>query len=118
MTWGGGKHHQVGDLGQRYEIRATGYPKDGESVIGWTDDIEGAFNMASSVRLAPGCTETRVVDRQKDGQPARSCGTCRHLIDDDFAPDWCRLQQKSCSEERAEGDCGKAGDLWEAKDAA
>lgn len=42
MTHSGGKPHtNVGDRDQRYEIRATGYPKDAESVIGWAFTVEG-----------------------------------------------------------------------------
>ncbi len=64
MTHSGGQPHtNVGDRGQRYEVRATGYPKDDESVIGWTDDLHRAEKMAAGIRLAPGCVSTTVFDR-------------------------------------------------------
>lgn len=67
MTHSGGKPHNVGDKGQRYEVRATGYPKEGvKSVIGWSDDLDGAERMAAAIRKAPGCTSTTVVDRQEN----------------------------------------------------
>jgi len=67
MTHSGGKPHtNIGDRGQRYEIRATGYPKEGEAVIGWADTVEGADEMASGIRLAPGCTSTTIFDRQEN----------------------------------------------------
>lgn len=64
MTHSGGKPHtNVGDRGQRFEVRATGYPKEGESVIGWSDTLDGADSMADSIRLAPSCTSTTIYDR-------------------------------------------------------
>lgn len=67
MTHSGGKPHtNVGDRGQRYEVRATGYPKrDGEAVIGWASTLEGAEKMASGIRQAPGCSSTTIFDRQE-----------------------------------------------------
>lgn len=68
MTHSGGKPHtNVGDRGQRYEIRAVGYPKrDGEAVIGWATTLEGADEIASAIRQAPGCTSTTIFDRQEN----------------------------------------------------
>lgn len=66
MTHSGGKPHAVGDRGQRYEVRATGYPKDEQSVIGWTDRGDGAARMASAIRKAPGCVSTEVFDRAEN----------------------------------------------------
>lgn len=67
MTHSGGKPHtNVGDKGQRYEVRATGYPKAAESVIGWASTLEGADEMAAAIRLAPGCTSTTIFDREED----------------------------------------------------
>jgi hypothetical protein len=67
MTHSGGKPHtNVGDRGQRYEIRATGYPKAEESAIGWSNDLDGAEKMAAAIRQAPRCTSTTIFDRQED----------------------------------------------------
>lgn len=63
MTHSGGKPHAVGDKGQQYEIRATGYPKDEECVIGWTTDLDQAKAMATSILLAPSCKSASVLDR-------------------------------------------------------
>lgn len=69
MTHSGGQPHtNVGDRGQRYEVRATGYPKAEKSVIGWSDTVEGADGMAGAIRHAPSCTSTEIFDRQ-DGVP-------------------------------------------------
>jgi hypothetical protein len=64
MTHSGGKPHtNVGDRGQRYEVRATGYPAKEQSVIGWHENIHGAEHMAQTIRKAPGCRETEIFDR-------------------------------------------------------
>jgi hypothetical protein len=66
MTHSGGKPHNVGDKGQRYEVRATGYPKQEKSVIGWCPTLAGAEKMARAIRLAPGCTSTEIFDREEN----------------------------------------------------
>lgn len=68
MTWGGGKPHPpVVDKGQRFEVRATGYPNaEGENVIGWTDNGERAAAMMSAILKAPGCTSASIFDRQEN----------------------------------------------------
>lgn len=53
----------LGDRGQRFEVRATGYPNDGENVIGWSNSDEGAERMMKAIKLAPGCTDAWIVDR-------------------------------------------------------
>lgn len=67
MTHSGGKPHMnVGDRGQRYEIRATGYPKDGRNTIGWASNLDGADEILSALCQAPGCTSVEIFDRQED----------------------------------------------------
>lgn len=67
MTHSGGKPHNVGDRGQRYEVLANGYPKDQtDNVIGWSDTLEGADRMMSAILRAPGCTSARIFDRQEN----------------------------------------------------
>lgn len=67
MTHSGGKPHtNVGDRGQRYEIRATGYPKYGENVIGWANNLDGAEEMLSALCQAPGCVSVEIFDREED----------------------------------------------------
>lgn len=64
MTHSGGKPHtNVGDRGQRYEVRAAGYPKDEESKIGWSDTVKGAVGLADAIAKAPGCISTTIWDR-------------------------------------------------------
>lgn len=78
MTHSGGKPHtNVGDRGQRYEVRASGYPKEGESVIGWAPTLLGAQDIAAAIREAPGCTSTVILDRQENKQVLRFAGILR-----------------------------------------
>ena len=56
---------KIGDKGQRYEVRATGWPKKEKSIVGWSNDLEGAERMAGGARKAPGCTSTEIYDRQE-----------------------------------------------------
>lgn len=65
MTHSGGQPHtNVGDRGQRYEVRATGYPKPGqESVIGWVSTLAGAEQLAKTILLAPSCVSATIFDR-------------------------------------------------------
>lgn len=73
MTHSGGKPHtNVGDRGQRFEVRATGYPKEEQSVIGWADDINVADDMAAAIREAPGCVATAIFDRDDGGKLLRT----------------------------------------------
>lgn len=47
---------------------------------------------------------------------APACDECKHCMTDDFAADWCLLDQRSCEEARSiERDCGPSGILFEAK---
>lgn len=66
MTWGGGKPHPVGDKGQRYEVRMTGYPQEGDNVLGWTDGLDSAERMMTAILKAPGCTSATIFDRKED----------------------------------------------------
>lgn len=56
----------AGDKGQRYEIRMTGYPKDGNNVLGWAGTVEGAHKMMAAILTAPGCTSATIYDRQEN----------------------------------------------------
>lgn len=64
MTHSGGKPHNVGDNGQRYEVSASGYPKAEQSIIGWCPTLDGAHSMANAIRKAPGCFATEIFDRE------------------------------------------------------
>lgn len=79
MTHSGGKPHNVGDKGQRYEVRATGYPKENHmSVIGWSDDVVGAERMMKAILLAPRCTSAEIFDRRESkGVIKRYAGVLR-----------------------------------------
>lgn len=56
----------VGDKGQRYEVRANGYPAPGFQPIGWSEFKDRAEAMARAIRKAPSCKSTEVWDRHDD----------------------------------------------------
>ncbi len=57
------KKFNVGDKGQRYEVRYK--DSDGkEHVFGWTDKKDGGV-LVKSIKLNPSMSKPRVIDRQK-----------------------------------------------------
>lgn len=56
----------IEDTGQRYEVRATGYPKPGESAVGWADTVAGAYQITDIMRREPGVTSTSIYDREEN----------------------------------------------------
>jgi hypothetical protein len=57
---------QIGDKGQRYEIRFSTDESRETQVLGWADDAELAKRMANAWKLRPGTTDAWVFDRQAD----------------------------------------------------
>ncbi len=55
---------KVGDKGQRWEARVTGYPTNGENIIGWASSKLGAIELAISLKSAPRALRMRIIDRQ------------------------------------------------------
>lgn len=69
MTHSGGKPHHVGDKGQRYEVRAHGWPKnETDNVIGWSNDEGG--------------TDRPKLHKRPDIRPAREQGRHQALCGD------------------------------------
>lgn len=67
MTHSGGKPHNVGDKGQRFEVRfeyTDDQEKPGEHVMGWSTTRGGAQRMADGFALAPYVKRAWVVDRR------------------------------------------------------
>lgn len=56
---------RIGDHGQRYVVRALGYPLPGDywQDIGYTDSQPDALELLRTVTLIPSVREIRVVDR-------------------------------------------------------
>jgi hypothetical protein len=67
MTHSRGKPHtNVGDRGQRFEIRARRRGKtDGFDVIGWAETERGAKDMMSAVEQWPRYSKIWIIDRQE-----------------------------------------------------
>lgn len=82
MTHSGGKPHNVGDKGQRFEVR---YIDDGgaEKVFGWSNDLSGAAKMVGSIALAPAMQKPMIVDRNPPCPP--STGTPKASAAAEFA---------------------------------
>ncbi len=54
----------TGDKGQRYEVKAFGYPFENQNcTIGWAEDLDAAKRMALSIAKAPGCVKWSIRDR-------------------------------------------------------
>jgi len=63
MTHAGGKPHNVGDLGQRYEVTFFDPARGERRTFGWSDTVDGAGAMMESITLHPSWTNPRVADR-------------------------------------------------------
>lgn len=57
----------VGDRGQRFEIRYIDEVTGAEKVMGWAPTKEGADGMADAMKSSPYVRETRVIDRLAEG---------------------------------------------------
>lgn len=64
MTHSGGKPHEVGDRGQRYEVSFFNPAINERQVLGWTNDVESARKMADGVDAHPLWEFPWVTDRQ------------------------------------------------------
>lgn len=64
MTHSGGKPHEVGDRGQRFEVSYQSAYAFRRDVFGWADTPEGALRMAESISLNPSMTNPQIKDRQ------------------------------------------------------
>ena len=58
--------NRIGDKGQRFQVDCLDYPNEGWNVIGWSNDLEGAGQMADAIQLAPTAQESRIIDRLKE----------------------------------------------------
>ena len=72
MTHSGGKQHtNVGDKGQRYEVRAYKADTGEQTVIGWTTKADGG-SLMEGVKLWPAMRDPFIVDREKLGEQLES----------------------------------------------
>ena len=54
----------IGDLNQRYEVSSFGYPNEGWTAIGWSDNLTEAEYFERQVKIEPGCTATTIRERK------------------------------------------------------
>lgn len=64
MTHSGGKEHQVGDLGQRYEVSFFNPSTNAWQVYGWTNDHASALVMSDCVEKHLSWQLGCITDRQ------------------------------------------------------
>lgn len=64
MTHSGGKPHEVGDRGQRYEVTYFDPTDNKRKVFGWSETPEGARALADSVDLNPSMEFSQLRDRE------------------------------------------------------
>lgn len=62
MTHSGGKQHEVGDRGQRFEVSYCD-EELARKPFGWTDDIEAARRMADAIEKHPTWGYPWITDR-------------------------------------------------------
>jgi len=62
MTYDCGKL-KTGDKGQQFEVRAQ-WPDGEERPIGWTATRADAERMAAGIKLHPGFSDPKIIDRQ------------------------------------------------------
>ena len=65
MTHSGGKPHEIGDRGQRYEVTFVD-PGGKREIFGWSETLDGAEKMVSSIEKNPAWEDGEIRDRDKD----------------------------------------------------
>ena len=63
MTHSGGKPHNVGDKGQRFEVTFFDPNSNERRVFGWSDAIDGAQSMAQAIEKHPSWSYPQIRDR-------------------------------------------------------
>lgn len=58
----------IGYAGQRYEVTCFDCKANGRVVVGWTNDVEQARNLATSCELRPSWKFAQVKDLHADGK--------------------------------------------------
>ena len=63
MTYGGGKPHEIGDRGQRYEVTFFNPQRGLRVVLGWAEELKVAQTLADAVNDHPSWREPEIEDR-------------------------------------------------------
>ena len=58
-------HHNVGDLGQRYEVSFYDPNQNKRIVFGWSETIEGAIKFENAIKAHPVWVDPQTIDRNK-----------------------------------------------------
>lgn len=57
---------KLGDKGQRFELHAIGWPKEGDNVIGWGEDKWSLADAGHSLLEQGPVTEAYLIDRKME----------------------------------------------------
>lgn len=67
MTWGGGRPHEIGDRGQRYEVTYRDPESDDPNkrrVMGWSATMQGAGSFHDAISAHPVWCDPEIRDRE------------------------------------------------------
>ncbi len=67
MTHSGGKPHETGDRGQRYQVTYL-EGRIGRRIFGWSETLEGAERMVDSIQKHPSWSQPVIIDRVQPEQ--------------------------------------------------
>lgn len=65
MTHSGGKPHEVGDRGQRYEVSFYNPETGKREKLGWAKTKEGADSMVAGINAHPSWRDPLIKDRHE-----------------------------------------------------
>lgn len=71
MTHSGGKPHQVGDRGQRYEVTVMDHVHHRRIVVGWCNEVDRARGMRDGANMRPTWSDARIEDRESGDADVR-----------------------------------------------
>lgn len=82
MTHSGGKPHNVGDKGQRFEVSYFDSYTNTRKVFGWSDTIDGAQRFANCIEASPSMEFPQILDRfAKRQSKNETCCDCPECIE-------------------------------------
>jgi hypothetical protein len=89
VTHSGGKPHETGDRGQRYEVYVFLENDGRRQVIGWWSDRGRADRVAESVCTRPGWVDGAVFDRGENTSPQNRINYSKHFGPLAHVPGYC-----------------------------
>jgi len=71
VTHSGGKPHQVGDRGQRYEVTVYDHVSKERVVVGWCNELDRARGMRDGANMRPSWGDAKIEDRETEDGDVR-----------------------------------------------